>query len=91
MLPSTFQKNKDKDVCCGKPVKKVEDKQIKPWACHNISNILYQVECGGRGALFLQSFNTDSKCYHTIQQYIANMQPQKHRVILPKIKRSSLI
>ncbi|KAG8274442.1 hypothetical protein J6590_107875, partial [Homalodisca vitripennis] len=50
VFTSSINKNRDSDTCfgdyVGESLKKIEDKKVKAWVRHSISNILYQAECG---------------------------------------------
>ncbi|KAG8318217.1 hypothetical protein J6590_006519 [Homalodisca vitripennis] len=72
IFTSSINKNSDSDTCfgdyVGESLKKIEDKKVKAWVRHSISNILYQAECGGLAGPFPPIINHGfSNHVHPIQ------------------------
>lgn len=71
ILTTTVNKTKDEDVKFGEYIgeSKFQDRKTKAWIRHNISNILYQAECGGAGSPIFPLFNSSQNLSRSYPQH----------------------
>lgn len=71
ILTTTVNKTVDEDVFWRvyQRIKKFQDRKTKAWISHNISNILYQAECGGAGSPIFPPFNSGQNFSRSYPQH----------------------